>query len=260
MKRAVHAFVVLALAVSACGLKVPTTLVQGSGNEFGGSGGGQNQATGPNSPGTGPNALSSGPGVTGSGGGQLGGTAAGLFGSETEGLTKNKITICGHVPITGAAPIPHNPERFGQFFFNWVNDSKENGGLGGIFGRKVRFDAFDDGYYPAGARLAIEKCHQEGAFMYFGAAGTDQIVNVAKWAEQNHEPYFHGPTSDKDLANYKYSVATGPNYEWQSRLLADYMVKKFGTGVKYAMIRLNSPFFQSAHDAYVDELKKLGVN
>jgi hypothetical protein len=35
--------------------------------------------------------------------------------------------VCGHVPITGAAPIPHHEDRFGQFYFDYVNAE-----LGGI--------------------------------------------------------------------------------------------------------------------------------
>jgi branched-chain amino acid transport system substrate-binding protein len=246
----------LAIVLSSCGLKVPVSLVEGTlqtgvptaGPVTGNPSVNPTASLGGNSgnPSAGPSAVATGP--VGSGQGKYG------FASEAEGITKDQITLCTHVPITGAAPIPHNNARFGQFYFDYVN--KE---LGGINGRKVRFLAYDDQYYPAGARAAVEKCRQQGTFIYLGAAGTDQIVSVAKWAEQHFVPYLHGPTSDKDLKGFHFDVETGPDYEYQSRMLARYQVKRFGNKVGYAMIRINSPYFDSAHDAYVDELKKSGV-
>lgn len=257
MKRALLLSVVLSFVVSACGLKVPLTIVQGSDTVANGGpdivlpGGDPTDGTGmpgPDSTEGGDTTQDPGnPGEPSAGG-------AGFFASETEGVTKDTITLCTHVPITGAAPIARHPNRFGQFYFDYVN--KE---LKGVHGRQVRFLAYDDQYYPAGARAAIEKCSREGAFLYIGAAGTDQIVSVAKWAERKKVPYMHGPTSDKDLKGFKYNVFAGPTYEAQSRLLADYLVKRYGKTKRYGMVRVNSPYFQSGHDAFVDQLKKHGV-
>jgi branched-chain amino acid transport system substrate-binding protein len=247
----------LAIVLSSCGLKVPVSIVAGDQQDVANPLAAASQgAGGPNTttslaPGVDPNSI-------GPSGVPTTGPAAGVgkydFSSETEGVTKDQITLCTHVPITGAAPIPHNSARFGQFYFDYVN--KE---LGGINGRRVRFLAYDDQYYPAGARAAMEKCRQQGTFIYLGAAGTDQIVSVAKWAEQHRVPYLHGPTSDRDLGGFKYEVELGPNYEYQSRLLADYQYKRFGNKVNYAMLRINSPYFDAAHDAYVSQLKKYGI-
>lgn len=256
MKRAALVSLVLAFAAAACGLKVPVTLVEGSGNEPGPDAGEElvdPTAKGPDilGPSAGPDAA--GPdGPVGPNDPTI--VSSGLFANETEGVTKETITLCTHVPITGAAPVARHADRFGQFYFNYVNKV-----LGGVHGRKVRFLAFDDQYYPAGARAAVEKCAKEGAFIYIGAAGTDQIVSVAKWAERKRVPYLHGPTSDKDMKGFKYNIFSGPTYEDQHRLLADYMVKKYGKTKRYGMIRVNSPFFDAGHDAYIDQLKKHGV-
>lgn len=266
MKRAALVALSFALTLAGCGLKVPLTLVDGQtavgdgvavpqdptgegpvdtgvpGTDTGTTGG---PAAGP----------TTGPG--GNNGGPSGGSvpSSGLFEKETEGITKDTITICSHVPITGAAPIAHHPDRWGQFYFSYVN--KE---LGGVNGRNVRFIAYDDQYYPAGARAAAEKCSREGAFIYLGAAGTDQIVSVARWAERKKVPYFHGPTSDKDMVGFKYNIHSAPTYEEQHRKLARYLVGRYGKNVDYGMVRVNSPYFTAGHDAYVDELKKLGVS
>lgn len=256
MKRAISLGLVLTFALAACGLKVDSPLIAGAGGPIADDVGGPGQ-----------NGDASGLPLDASGGptdkkddlGPLPTDApdpgASIFSSETEGVTNSQLTICGHVPITGAAPIPHAPERFGQFYFNYVNEK-----FGGVHGRKIRFLVYDDGYYPAGARAAAEKCAREGAFFYLGAAGTDQIVSVAKWAERRRVPYFHGPTSDKDMAGFKYNIHAGPTYEAQHRLLARYLVKRYGKNVDYGMIRVNSQYFDAGHDAYVDELRKLGVS
>lgn len=258
MKKAAAFSISLVFVLAACGLKVPVTIVAGSGPETGQTGT-VDGTTSDGPTGTdGAGATDAAPGEAGPGNDGLPSDAAedakSIFNSETEGVTNTQITICGHVPITGAAPIPHAPERFGQFYFNYVNDK-----FGGVHGRKVKFNVFDDGYYPAGARAAADKCAREGAFFYLGAAGTDQIVSVAKWAERKRVPYFHGPTSDKDMAGFKYNIHGGPTYEAQHRLLAQYLVKRYGTNVDYGMVRVNSQYFDAGHDAYVDELKKLGV-
>lgn len=245
------------MLLTACGLKVPLTVVAGAGPAAGNE---DSVAIDPktgapldgNTPGEGNIPGSITPTASARPDGVVPGTS--LFPKETEGVSNSQITICGHVPITGAAPIPHHPDRFGQFYFNYVNQE-----LGGVFKRKVKFQQYDDQYYPAGARAAVEKCKRIGAFFYVGAAGTDQIVSVAKWAETQKVPYFHGPTSDKDLKGFKYNVHTGPTYEDQHRLLARYLVKRYGKDVPFATIRVNSPYFDAGHDAFKAELTKLGA-
>lgn len=259
---------------SACGLDTTVVVAQGEqGGEAAAGGAGSGEAAldgldgldgtggalggGGGSSGPGGGARASGSAAGEAGGDLVGGAgaaASGLFPNETEGVTRDRITLCAHIPITGAAPIPHHPDRFGQFYFNYVNEE-----LGGVYGREVRLLAFDDQYYPAGARAAMERCAREGAFIYIGAAGTDQIVSVAKWAERRQVPYLHGPTSIRDLGGFQYNVHAGPNYEYQHELLADYLVQRFGTNVKYGMIRVNSPFFEAGHDAYVQALARHGV-
>jgi hypothetical protein len=247
---------VLALVLASCGLKVPATIVAGSDAE-GGSlvGPGIDPKTGqpiggnnlPGQNGT----INNG----GSTGGPTTGPLAGLFKNETEGVTNSQIQICVHVPITGAAPIPHHPNRFGQFYFDYVNQE-----LGGIYGRRVIFRAINDYYNPAGARQAVEQCRKQGSFFFVGAAGTDQIVSVAKWAQQNKVPYLHGSTSIADLQGLDYNVHVGPSYEYQHQLLARMLVKNYGKDQVFATVRVNSPYFKAGADAFKAELKKLGVN
>lgn len=245
------------LLLVACGPQVPITMRAGSQGDDS-----SNNDTGPSAGGgangdAGAGAQAAGSAVSGP---EAGGTSrakagiTGLFASETEGITKDTITLCGHVPITGAAPIPHHPSRFGQFYFDSVNQEQ-----GGVHSRKVRFLVYDDRYYPAGAREAAENCARQGAFIYLGAAGTDQIVSVAKWAEDRRVPYLHGPASIRDLKGLTYNAHVGPTYEYQHELLADYLVKKFGKSTGYGVIRVNSPYFDAGKEAYARALAKHGI-
>jgi hypothetical protein len=256
VKRAALISLVLAFTAAACGLKVPVTLVEG--NTVQGPGGGDTSvdASGPKLDGSGPPGVVVGPsGIPLPSGSAVptGGPLASIFPNETEGVTKTSIRLCAHVPITGAAPIPHAAARFGQFYFDWVNDN------GGVYGRKVTFTAINDNYNPAGARNAVEQCSKSGAFIYYGAAGTDQIVSVAKWAERKQVPYLHGPTSDKDLGGLKYNVFAGPTYEFQHKLLAQYLVDRFGKDKNYITLKVDSPYFDAGADAFRAEMKRLGV-
>lgn len=244
------------LFLVACGPKVPITVRAGSQDRDSSNNGESGTSAG--APGAGEAGTAASSSLSGGAQGGTGRTKAkvtGLFASETEGITKDTITLCGHVPITGAAPIPHHPSRFGQFYFDHVNQE-----LGGVHSRRVRFLVYDDRYYPAGAREAAENCARQGAFIYLGAAGTDQIVSVAKWAEDRKVPYLHGPASIKDLKGLTYNAHVGPTYEYQHELLADYLVKRFGKNVTYGMIRINSPYFDAGRDAFARALAKHGIS
>lgn len=283
MRRSMVSLALLGLLATACGLKVPYEPTAGSGIQvLGESGTGE-----PGEGFEGSSDVDAGGGAAGGASGGAGEAAsgaagrvnnpqaaaqraqqaaaeatcskAGLFPNECEGLTKDSITICSHIPITGAAPIPRDPRRFGAFYFDYVN--KE---LGGVHGRKVRWIVYDDQYYPAGAQAAFERCRNDGSFVFTGAAGTDQIVAVAKRANQLKLPYLHGPASIKDIGGLDYSMFIGPDYESQHRLLADYVVKNARqiSGKDkpvLGMVRVDSPFFDAGRDAFVDQLRKHGM-
>jgi len=95
------------------------------------------------------------------------------------------IVVCQHVSITGAAPIPHDAARFGQFYFDGVNSR------GGIEGRPVEMLTYDDQSYPAGARAALEKCRESNPVLYVGESGRDEVISGAKWAYTHGAPYLH---------------------------------------------------------------------
>lgn len=182
-----------------------------------------------------------------------------LVGASTIARAVDPIVICAHAPITGASPIPHHPDRFGQFYFDAVNAEQ-----GGIDGRPVRMITYDDQGYPAGARAAVERCMRGGASMIIGLSDPDPMVSVAKWAEWKGVPYLHGQVARADLEGFKWSGSLSPAAEAMQRALADTIADNItafdprdrpGIG----MIRVNSPNYQAAHDAFVDSLAARGL-
>lgn len=270
MRRLLFGLAVFALTAYGCGLKVPVSsgqLASAGGNAeslseaeaAAAEAASQAAAAGGAAAGGGP-AVQAGAAKAKQAAGQAAG-GSGIFSNETEGLTDTQVSICSHIPMTGAAPIPRHPDRWGKFFFDYVNAE-----LGGVNGRKVKFVTLDDQYYPAGALQAVERCKKDGTFLYLGAAGTDQIVAVSKsFAAPNKVPYLAGPASIRDIGGIPQVKLSGPDYEYQHVLLADYMTKNAQSLVGkpkpvFGMIRINSPFFTAGHDVFKAELEKRGYS
>jgi len=180
-------------------------------------------------------------------------TTPSLFANETTGVTDSKIVICGHAPLTGAAPIARDPSQT-NVYWSWLNAS------GGINGRTVEPIIFDDRYTPDGAISAAEKCRaNHKAFLVNGVAGVDQITAVASWAERNKIPYLHGAASTGSIGENPYQFFLAPDYETQSRMLADYIVNVLKKD-KVAMIRLDSPHFEGPGNAFKARLAEHGIS
>ena len=79
----------------------------------------------------------------------LGATRASESAAAVPGITKNQIVIGGTFPLTGPAslyaPIPKGMAAY----FNWANQRKGADGKLGIYGRKIVWKYYDDGYNPA---------------------------------------------------------------------------------------------------------------
>lgn len=168
------------------------------------------------------------------------------------------IRICIHVPITGAAPIPRHPSRFGQFYFDAVNAEQ-----GGVDGRPVQVLAYDDQYYPAGARAAVEKCNRQGADLYVGLVGTDQMTAVAKWADRKNVPYLHGPMARAASEQINGDASLAPTVEESATGLAHLLASNGrdlsrGAEPVFGMVVVNTPYAEDEVAAYRAALEARG--
>lgn len=188
----------------------------------------------------------------------LAGLVAGclLAGSATIAAGPDPIVVCLHTPITGANPIPHHPDRFGRFYFDYVNAE-----IGGVDGRPVHMFTIDDQSNPAGARRAAGQCRDQGAHLLLGYFGVEQIASVAGWAEEHQMPYLHASAPSAVVTDLEWSAFIGPTDELQMRELATAVLNSTSGPVQQgvAMIRVDSPPYEPGHRAFVDALADEGV-
>ena len=98
--------------------------------------------------------------------GQTAPPSSGAIGPGTTiGITKDKILIGIHAPLTGASPLPQASFEKGARNY-WIGKK--------IFGREVVLDVKDDTYKPSGAITACQELARTH-FIVVGGAGTDQI-------------------------------------------------------------------------------------
>jgi branched-chain amino acid transport system substrate-binding protein len=188
----------------------------------------------------------------------LGATRASESAAAVPGITKNSITIGGTFPLTGPAslyaPIPKGMDAY----FNWANQRKGADGKLGVYGRKIIWKYYDDGYNPANTvQLTNQLILQDKVFAIVGTLGTEPNIPIRPILNQRKIPQI--------------LVSTGASYwglqykqfPWTSGWQPDYIAE----GIAYGRwIAQNAPtakiavFFQN-DDYGKDYLKgvKIGL-
>jgi branched-chain amino acid transport system substrate-binding protein len=96
------------------------------------------------------------------------------------GITKNSIVIGGTFPLSGIAslyaPIPRGMEAY----FNYVNARRDKKtGQRGIYGRKIVWKYYDDGYNPGQTvQLTNKLILDDKVFATVGSLGTEPVLAV----------------------------------------------------------------------------------
>ena len=186
----------------------------------------------------------------------LGATRASESAAAVPGITKNSITIGGTFPLTGPAslyaPIPKGMDAY----FNWANQRKGADGKLGVYGRKIIWKYYDDGYNPANTvQLTNQLILQDKVFAIVGTLGTEPNIPIRPILNQRKIPQI--------------LVSTGASYwglqykqfPWTSGWQPDYIAE----GIAYGRwIAQNAPnakiavFFQN-DDYGKDYLKGLKI-
>lgn len=176
---------------------------------------------------------------------------------DTTGVTGDTITIGIHAPLSGAAPVPSDSVDKGKdLYFRWLERNGES-----ILGRNVRVVLKNDQYQPSTAvAVCKEMVEKDKVFMLSGAAGTDQIVACARYAESVGVPYVGAGVTENPLAAYGTYFATSMSYPDQGPLLANYLKNKLGgAGEKNGMLFFDTASFNDAHDAFKAAASDVGV-
>src|SRR5215211_8022351 len=101
--------------------------------------------------------------------------SAGARPVATPGVSADVIHLGSSVPLSGEAAIAGNVARGIEAYFDYVN------ARGGVFGRKIKFTYFDDGYDPGRAvNNTIRLIQQEQVFAMFSSLGTNNNLAVRK--------------------------------------------------------------------------------
>jgi len=186
----------------------------------------------------------------------LGATRASESAEAVPGITKNQIVIGGTFPLTGPAslyaPIPKGMDAY----FKWANQRKGADGKLGVYGRKIVWKYYDDGYNPANTvQLTNQLVLQDKVFAIVGTLGTEPNIPIRPLLNSRKVPHI--------------LVSTGASYwglqykqfPWTSGWQPDYIAE----GIAYGRwIAQNAPnakiavFFQN-DDYGKDYLKGLKI-
>jgi branched-chain amino acid transport system substrate-binding protein len=106
------------------------------------------------------------------------------------GITGTSITIGGTFPLSGAAsfyaPIPRGMEAY----FKWVNQRKGPDGKVGVYGRKINWKYYDDGFNPSQTvQLTNQLVLQDRVFAVVGSLGTEPNLPIRPLLNQRRVPH-----------------------------------------------------------------------
>lgn len=231
----------------------------GAGAASGASGG---STTGGSSTGSAGSAAATGSGTSGGSTGRSGGTSGGgtsgggggtasTPGNDRTGITDDTIVIGVHGPASGAGAPATSFYKYKQLYFDRIGKA--------INGRRVVVEFADDGYNPSQAVQACKTLVQDKhVFLLVGAAGTDQIVECAKYARSAGVPYLAEGVTEAALAGVNNYFAETMTYKAQGPLLVQYM-KNVAKKTKWAMIRGNTANFEDAHTGFVNAANAAGM-
>ncbi|MDQ2735894.1 MAG: ABC transporter substrate-binding protein, partial [Pseudomonadota bacterium] len=108
-----------------------------------------------------------------------------------------------------------------RIVFNKVNAD------GGIYGRKINWILYDDGYQPARTVAGIKKLvESDNVFLLFGNLGTPTTKAVMPYVEQSKIPYFVAVASPEPISRYTFGLMA--NYDQVMYQVTKYMVGKLG--------------------------------
>jgi branched-chain amino acid transport system substrate-binding protein len=106
------------------------------------------------------------------------------------GITSNSIVIGGTFPLSGIAslyaPIPRGMEAY----FNYINARRDKKtGQRGIYGRKIVWKYYDDGYNPGQTvQLTNKLILEDKVFATVGSLGTEPVLAVRPLHQQRKVP------------------------------------------------------------------------
>ena len=176
---------------------------------------------------------------------------------DATGVTGNRITIGGHAPLTGAAPVPSDSAQKGNdLYWRWLSETRRT-----INGRSVEAVLKNDNYNPSQAvAVCKEMVERDRVFLLYGFAGTDQIQACGRYAASVGVPYLSVGVTEVGLNTLRNYFAVSLSYSEQAPLLVDLLKTKLGAGgERNGMLRFDTPNFEDAHDAFIANMSRANM-
>jgi branched-chain amino acid transport system substrate-binding protein len=190
-------------------------------------------------------------------------TAASTAGDRT-GVSAKEIKWAIHAPVTFDGVnvgLADDPLKGVQTYLGIINEQ------GGINGRKVVYQVFDDRYTTAGAQATSKQAINDyKPFFVSGTLGVDQIAIYALEAKKRGVPYIAAGGSEKvfkDIGMYQ----SAASYDTHLEQLADYLAAQtkdpnspYKDRTKIGVIRLDSEYIAPAVDTFKARLQAKGLS
>jgi len=137
--------------------------------------------------------------------------AAGASSATEPGVTPTTILLGGTVPLTGEAAAFGSVAPGAKAYFDYVNSQ------GGVFGRKIEYRYYDDGYDPAQTvQLTRKLVEQDRVFAVFGSVGTANNLATRDYLNAQKVPQLF-------VADGSQAIGSGyRRYPWTMDFLMSY--------------------------------------
>ena len=172
--------------------------------------------------------------------GTSGDNTSGTNTASAPGITATTITIGSTQPLTGrAAPGYSEISASSNAYFNYVNDH------GGIYGRKITYYYYDDGYNPTNtASLTRKLILEDKVFAMFSALGTPTHLAVVDYINSQKVPDLFVSTGCNcwnDVSNHPWTFGWQPDYTIEGKILGQYINQSL-SGKKVGYFYQNDEF------------------
>jgi branched-chain amino acid transport system substrate-binding protein len=171
-----------------------------------------------------------------------------LGGAEqaTPGVTGKQIVVGGTFPLTGPAaayaPIPTGMKAY----FAFINNRKGPDGKKGVFGRKILWKFYDDGYNPANTvQLTRKLVEEDKVFATVGQLGTEHNLAVRGYLNQRKVPQVLVSTGASywgtQWKEFPWTIGWQPDYIAEGRIYGLH-IKANHSGKKIAILYQNDDY------------------
>jgi branched-chain amino acid transport system substrate-binding protein len=159
--------------------------------------------------------------------------------ADFPGVTATEITIGQTMPYSGPASRLSTNAITEFAYFRMINEQ------GGINGRKIRLISLDDGYIPPKTVEHVRRLvEQDDVAFLFNSIGTATSMSVRKYLNDRKIPQLFissGSSKWGDPQNYPWTMGWQPNYRFEARLYAGYILKH-RPDAKIAILYQNDDF------------------